>query len=396
MQQGAKGGWSGGYAVGSTPGRYGQSPFDPRITEWLKDWARSGAAPPVTATATAGPSGVLWTTSRRRRSGRCWPRALSWGYRCSAAPLATPSSWLAADLALEATADGDRRGAASATPGVRGRAGGVRRARCGRHQRALRGALNRQSTPRQLRSDGPSPLARRAGAHPLPRRDHPGCRRCSDFLESVYPTLRRRVRLRCFDGSITLPRAAGASAGADRSAHRRQTRSIFTGRGRTAPFAARCTRRRTWSATRRRRRAVMLRVEESTAGGFQLHEETELHGGAAIQFVHDLLPVLEASDDVIVEAVELPTYREIDEPPLVTVGVDETDDPDWFDLAIRISVEGRDVPFAAAAHCAGAPGGLPGAGGRRLPAHRPDRPRSPAGVGRGGAHGSRTGRVGCG
>jgi hypothetical protein len=37
VQQGARGGWSGGYAVGWTPGQYGRSPFDPRITEWISE-----------------------------------------------------------------------------------------------------------------------------------------------------------------------------------------------------------------------------------------------------------------------------------------------------------------------------------------------------------------------
>jgi hypothetical protein len=31
-----------------------------------------------------------------------------------------------------------------------------------------------------------------------------------DFLETAYPTLRRRVRLHCFDGSVTLPEPAPA------------------------------------------------------------------------------------------------------------------------------------------------------------------------------------------
>jgi SNF2 family DNA or RNA helicase len=90
----------------------------------------------------------------------------------------------------------------------------------------------------------------------------------------------------------------------------------------------------------------MRRVEETMAGGSSVQEEAEVTGGDAIRFVRDLLPMLEASDDVIVESSELPTYREIEEPPLVTVGVNESDDPDWFDLAISISVEGQDVPFA--------------------------------------------------
>ena len=71
----------------------------------------------------------------------------------------------------------------------------------------------------------------------------------------------------------------------------------------------------------------------------------ELTGAAAIRFAQDLLPMLEASDEVIVEAAEAPgtgRSRTSHWSPSGRAG----DDPDWFDLAIRVSVEGREVPFA--------------------------------------------------
>ena len=92
--------------------------------------------------------------------------------------------------------------------------------------------------------------------------------------------------------------------------------------------------------------AVCRRVEETLGHGFQIQERAELTGAAAVRFAQDLLPMLEASEEVFVEAADLPAYREIEDTPLVTVGASESEDPDWFDLAIRVSVEGREVPFA--------------------------------------------------
>ncbi|HEY5978338.1 MAG TPA: SNF2-related protein [Microlunatus sp.] len=344
VQQGAKGGWSGGYAVGWTPGRYGQSPFDPRITEWLKELGSLWSSPAGYGYGYGGPE---WRALDDFAPSALWPllaQSAELGVPLLGSAARDTVELAAADLALEATAHGDggvrlqQRLAFGDVPaaydvlGVVGTSGlfAVRSIGKARH-------VSFGPTARRLSHDERELTHFRGVTIPGPE--------VSDFLESVYPTLRRRVRLRCFDGSITLPEPPAPRLALTISSPQANTLHLH---GSWSYGTVRCPLHPTSDLVRdpEAEAAVMLRVEESTAGGFQLHEQTELHGGAAIQFVHDLLPVLEASDDVIVEAVELPTYREIDEPPLVTVGVDETDDPDWFDLAIRISVEGRDVPFA--------------------------------------------------
>lgn len=72
-----------------------------------------------------------------------------------------------------------------------------------------------------------------------------------------------------------------------------------------------------------------------------------LRGLDAAEFVERVLPVLEARDDVRVDVVgERPDYRELTEPPSLTVTTVETDKRDWFDLGVLVTVEGRTIPFA--------------------------------------------------
>ena len=61
-----------------------------------------------------------------------------------------------------------------------------------------------------------------------------------------------------------------------------------------------------------------------------------------------MLPLLSGRDDVRLEVTgQVPDYREAGDSLEIEVSADERDgDPDWFDLGIDITVEGRKVPFA--------------------------------------------------
>ena len=60
-----------------------------------------------------------------------------------------------------------------------------------------------------------------------------------------------------------------------------------------------------------------------------------------------MLPRLEALDCLHVEVSGArPDYRELTEPPTVTVTSEESETYDWFDLAFQVTVAGRTVPFA--------------------------------------------------
>ena len=80
---------------------------------------------------------------------------------------------------------------------------------------------------------------------------------------------------------------------------------------------------------------------------FGLAGRTELLGLRAVDFAEQVVPVLQALDDVQVEhGPDQPDYRELVADPVVTVATTATDDNDWFDLGVTVTVDDRDMPFA--------------------------------------------------
>nr|WP_208382631.1 DEAD/DEAH box helicase [Microbacterium ulmi] len=71
-----------------------------------------------------------------------------------------------------------------------------------------------------------------------------------------------------------------------------------------------------------------------------------LAGVEAAEFTAHALPALEALEDVVVELRGTrPAYRELTADPRVTVSTVETDDADWFDLGVVVTIDGRRIPF---------------------------------------------------
>ena len=72
-----------------------------------------------------------------------------------------------------------------------------------------------------------------------------------------------------------------------------------------------------------------------------------LTGLDTLVFTTEVLTLLSGRDDVRVEVTgRVPDYREAGDSLEIEVSADERDgDPDWFDLGIDITVEGRKVPF---------------------------------------------------
>jgi superfamily II DNA or RNA helicase len=71
-----------------------------------------------------------------------------------------------------------------------------------------------------------------------------------------------------------------------------------------------------------------------------------LRGLAAAQFSHDVIPSLEVLDGVRIDIVgDRPAYQELTAAPTLTIRTEETDQRDWFDLGVTVTIEGRDVPF---------------------------------------------------
>ncbi|WP_434992457.1 SNF2-related protein [Arthrobacter sp. Ld5] len=66
----------------------------------------------------------------------------------------------------------------------------------------------------------------------------------------------------------------------------------------------------------------------------------------AVEFAEDILPQLQELDGVSVEVVgEKPEYRELTETPTLRISTVDTDDRDWFDLGVMVTVSGRTIPF---------------------------------------------------
>ncbi len=66
----------------------------------------------------------------------------------------------------------------------------------------------------------------------------------------------------------------------------------------------------------------------------------------AVEFAEDVLPKLADLDGVSVDVIgEKPDYRELTETPTLRISTVETDNRDWFDLGVMVTVSGRTIPF---------------------------------------------------
>ncbi|HEY1156421.1 MAG TPA: SNF2-related protein, partial [Arthrobacter sp.] len=96
---------------------------------------------------------------------------------------------------------------------------------------------------------------------------------------------------------------------------------------------------------------VVAALGESATGGWgtpRLAASAELTGLDTLAFTEEVLPRLREAPDVDVEtAGEIADYREAEEAPVVSISTKATEQRDWFDLGIQISLEGQPVSFAA-------------------------------------------------
>ena len=71
----------------------------------------------------------------------------------------------------------------------------------------------------------------------------------------------------------------------------------------------------------------------------------ELQGMAAAAFLADVLPHLLEAGVQVQEEGDAVAYEEASEAPVVLLTADDTEDRDWFNLHITVSVDGQEVPF---------------------------------------------------
>jgi len=96
---------------------------------------------------------------------------------------------------------------------------------------------------------------------------------------------------------------------------------------------------------------VVPKLGESATGGWgtpRLAASAELSGLDTLAFTEEVLPALRKLPEVSVDtAGEIADYREAEEAPVVSISTKATEQRDWFDLGIQISLEGQPVSFAA-------------------------------------------------
>ncbi|KNC20233.1 hypothetical protein AC792_01865 [Arthrobacter sp. RIT-PI-e] len=67
---------------------------------------------------------------------------------------------------------------------------------------------------------------------------------------------------------------------------------------------------------------------------------------AAVEFVEEVLPQLKELPSVEVQVIgEQPDYRELTETPTLHISTVDTENRDWFDLGVLVTVSGRTIPF---------------------------------------------------
>ncbi|MEE2568812.1 DEAD/DEAH box helicase [Pseudarthrobacter sp. J64] len=88
---------------------------------------------------------------------------------------------------------------------------------------------------------------------------------------------------------------------------------------------------------------------ESLTGGWgtpRLAPTAELKGLDTLTFTEELLPQLRQKSGVDVETTgDIADYREAEEAPVVSISTSATEQRDWFDLGIVITLEGQQVAF---------------------------------------------------
>jgi superfamily II DNA or RNA helicase len=178
------------------------------------------------------------------------------------------------------------------------------------------------------------------------------------FVGTLIPKLRRRVAVASSNGSVELPEVRPP----------RLVLTIHRGDGHRIELTwargaeGRGGREGLWGNPRRGHRrtaedsiveavTVIVRAVpdlfERTPFGERLAPEAQLEGMAAVRFVTDLLPVLEAIEGVEVERTGAGLdYRESDAAPVVSLSGSETIDNDWFDLTITVTLDDEEVAFA--------------------------------------------------
>ncbi len=182
------------------------------------------------------------------------------------------------------------------------------------------------------------------------------------FLSGYYPALRQAIDVVSSDATVTLPEIAPprlaltVTYGPDQQTGLRWAFAYAIGdtierlplRGPTGAVTVRDV-----LAEHRLLKRLELpddrlpQLRTTVADQHPLVPDIALGGIDAAYFTEELLPRLRENDDVLVEVEgTAPDYRYTDAAPLVHLSATEsTDDRDWFNLGVRVSIDGEEIPF---------------------------------------------------
>ncbi len=185
-----------------------------------------------------------------------------------------------------------------------------------------------------------------------------------ELVDAYHPHLARRAAVGSSDGSVTVTTSAFEGLTLFVRRHAVDVASLeWTARYRRGDRVSHRALRgvdgtaRDWRAEREAIAALELPtgvLPELVSAGGDLRDLT-VRGADAVTLLTELVPVLRARGEVEVEVTtppddDVPDLREAIEDPLISLNVtDAGDDPDrtdWFDLAVEVSVDGEEIPFA--------------------------------------------------
>ncbi|WP_434616512.1 SNF2-related protein [Arthrobacter sp. A5] len=172
----------------------------------------------------------------------------------------------------------------------------------------------------------------------------------NEFMAEFYPRLRQSVRVASLDNSVQFPEieppvlvlTAAYQPGHTLLLH-------WDWEYRQPDTAARLPLHRAPAVPGYRdvpAETARLRLAEAALRPAALSEESTLVGIDAAEFSEQVLPKVEMLDGVRVDVLgERPDYRELTDPPQLTISTVETDQRDWFDLGVMVTINGRKIPF---------------------------------------------------
>ncbi len=167
------------------------------------------------------------------------------------------------------------------------------------------------------------------------------------FLREAYPLIARRSPVRASD-AVRLPPVPGPEP----------TLSLVHGRGDRVEFAfgwaypgyglfplAESADAVRDDVLEREGRGRIEAAWQEASGGAPFAESGVLHDVEAAEFARRVVPALEERGIGVIVTGTPRTYRELTGEPEITVTTVPTNDPDWFDLGVLVTIDGRQIPF---------------------------------------------------